>query len=157
MAGRRVPRRPSANLTKEQKTIIVEGSSATIDWLGLAGAPDQALKAANNRAAQIVATSAKATANFKYSSRPGTGRLLRSVKASSTINKAIVRAGNKSVPYAGAIHWGWYYDRQYFIYKNIEPNPFLSRALGYNREEILRTYKEQVNKLLAEYSPPKPR
>lgn len=157
MAGRRVPKRPSANLTSEQKTIILSGSADTMNWLGLAGAPDAALKEANNQAAQLVANSAKITANFKYKSRPGTGKLLRSVRAQSTITAAIVRAGNKSVPYAGAIHWGWYYDRNYFIYKNIEPNPFLSRALGYNREEILRTYKEQVDKLLAQYKPPRPR
>jgi phage gpG-like protein len=156
MAGRRVPKRPSANLTKEQRSIILKGSADTMEWLGLAGAPDKALKAANNEAARIVSQSAKVTANFKYS-KPGTGRLLRSIRTASTVNRAIVRAGNKSVPYAGVIHWGWYYDRNYFIYKNIEPNPFLSKALGYNREEILRTYKEQVDKLLAEYKPPRPR
>lgn len=157
MAGRGVPRRPSANLSSDQKTIVISGSAATMNWLGLAGAPDQALKEANNRAAQIVANDAKNQANFKYSGKPATGKLLRSLKPSSTVNMAVVRAGGSRAPYAGAIHWGWLYDRKRLIYKNIEPNPFLSRALGYNREEILRTYKEQVDRLLAEYKPPVPR
>jgi hypothetical protein len=157
MAGRGVPRRPSANLTSEQKTIQVSGSAAVMDWLGLAGAPDKALKEANNQAAQLVANDAKNRANFKYSSKPATGKLLRSLKPSSSVKMAVVRGGGARAPYAGAIHWGWIYDRKNGIYKNIEPNPFLSRALGYNREEILRTYKEQVEKLLAQYKPPIPR
>jgi len=111
------------------------------------------LKAANNEAANIVAQSAKANARFKKS----TGRLLRTIKPSSTITWAIVRAGSAAVPYAGPIHWGWNYDKKYFIYKNIEPNPFLAKALGYNRDKILATYKEQVEKLAAQYKPPKPR
>jgi hypothetical protein len=117
------------------------------------GTPDAALKAANNEAANIVAQSAKANATFKNS----TGRLVRSIKASSTITTAVVRAGSASVPYAGPIHWGWYYDKKWFIYKNISPNPFLAKALGYNRDKILATYKEQVDKLAAQYKPPKPR
>ena len=128
-----------------------------MNWLGLAGAPDKALKEANNIAARIVAVAGKSQAPVSSTKYKAGGALKRSIRTSSTVDRAVVRAGNKSVPYAGAIHWGWYYDRQYFIYKNIEPNPFLSRALGYNREEILRTYKEQVDRLLAEYKPPVPR
>lgn len=153
MAKRTPSGRPANDLTKANSAIRLDGVRATSEWLGLMGAPDKALKAANNEAAKIVAQSAKANAVFKKS----TGRLVRSIRPMSTITTAIVRAGGASVPYAGPIHWGWYYDKHWFIYKNIEPNPFLAKALGYNRDKILETYKEQVEKLAAQYKPPKPR
>lgn len=153
MAKRTPSGRPANDLTKANNAVRVDGVRATADWLGQMGTPDAALKAANNEAANIVAQSAKANAHFKNS----TGRLVRSIKPSSTITQAIVRAGSASVPYAGAIHWGWLYDKKYAVYKNILPNPFLAKALGYNRDKILATYKEQVDKLAAQYAPPKPR
>lgn len=153
MATRTPSGRPANDLTKADSPVRLDGVRATSEWLGLMGAPDKALKAANNEAAQIVAQAAKRDAVFKNS----TGRLVRSIRPMSTITTAIVRAGGASVPYAGPIHWGWYYDKHYFIYKNIAPNPFLAKALGYNREKILATYKEQVDKLAAQYAPPKPR
>lgn len=153
MAKRTPSGRPANDLTKANNAVRVDGVRATADWLGIMGTPDAALKAANNEAANIVAQSAKANAHFKNS----TGRLVRSIKPSSTITQAIVRAGSASVPYAGPIHWGWLYDKKYAVYKNILPNPFLAKALGYNRDKILATYKEQVDKLAAQYAPPKPR
>jgi hypothetical protein len=154
MAKRTPSGRPANDLTKANSAIRVDGVRATADWLGLMGTPDKALKAANNQSAKIVADYAKAHVKFKGKS---TGRLVRTIKPFSTVNQAIVRAGSAGVPYAGPIHWGWYYDKHWFIYKNIAPNPFLAVALGYNRDEILATYKAQVEKLAAEYSPPKPR
>jgi len=153
MATRTPSGRPANDLTKADSPVRLDGVRATSEWLSVMGAPDKALKAANNEAAQIVAQAAKRDAVFKNS----TGRLVRSIRPMSTITTAIVRAGGASVPYAGPIHWGWYYDKQYFIYKNIAPNPFLAKALGYNRDKILATYKEQVDKLAAQYAPPKPR
>jgi hypothetical protein len=153
MATRTPSGRPANDLTKADSPVRLDGVRATSEWLSVMGAPDKALKAANNEAAQIVAQAAKRDAVFKNS----TGRLVRSIRPMSTITTAIVRAGGASVPYAGPIHWGWYYDKHYFIYKNIAPNPFLAKALGYNRDKILATYKEQVDKLAAEYAPPKPR
>lgn len=153
MASRTPPGRPANDLTGANNAVRVSGVRATSEWLNTMGTPDKALKAANNEVANIVAQAAKAGAHFKHP----TGRLVRSIKAASTITTAIVRAGGNSVPYAGPIHWGWYYDKKWFIYKNISPNPFLSKALGYNRDKILATYKEQVDKMAAEYKPPKPR
>ena len=153
MAKRTPSGRPANDLTKANSAIRLDGVRATADWLNLMGTPDLALKQANNESAKIVADYAKANAKFKK----GTGRLVRTIKPFSTINQAIVRAGSAGVPYAGPIHWGWNYDKKYFIYKNIEPNPFLAKALGYNRERIVATYKEQVDKLAAQYKPPKPR
>ena len=153
MATRTPSGRPANDLTKADSPVRLDGVRATSEWLSVMGAPDKALKAANNEAAQIVAQAAKRDAVFKNS----TGRLVRSIRPMSTITTAIVRAGGASVPYAGPIHWGWYYDKHYFIYKNIAPNPFLAKALGYNRDKILATYKEQVDKLAAQYAPPKPR
>jgi hypothetical protein len=153
--ARRTPSGRQANdLTSENNGLKVDGVRATAEWLQLMGTPDKALKAANNEAAKIVADQARRDAKFKGKS---TGRLVRSIRPMSTVTTAIVRAGGANVPYAGPIHWGWLYDKNYFIYKNIAPNPFLAKALGYNRDVILATYKEQVDKLAAQYKPPKPR
>jgi hypothetical protein len=65
-----------------------------------------------------------------------------------------IRAGLKKVPYANPIHWGWFYDRNNFITKNIKPNPFMARALEYNRDDILKKYAEEMAKLIAKYEPP---
>lgn len=153
MATRTPSGRPANDLTKADSPVRLDGVRATAEWLNIMGTPDKALKAANNEAANIVSQYAKRNAVFKNS----TGRLVRSIRPSSTVTTAIVRAGNASVPYAGPIHWGWLYDKQYQIYKNITPNPFLAKALGYNRDIILATYKEQVDKLAAQHKPPKPR
>ena len=55
-------------------------------------------------------------------------------------------AGNK-VPYANPIHWGWAVvgpkhkgKRKVGTYVGIKPQPFFSEALGYTKEEILKTY-----------------
>lgn len=153
MATRTPSGRPANDLTKADSAVRTDGVRATAEWLNLLGTPDSALKAANNEAANIVAQYAKRNAKFKNS----TGRLVRSIRPMSTITTAIVRAGSASVPYAGPIHWGWLYDKRYQVYKNIEPNPFLAKALGYNRDIILATYKEQVEKLATQHKPPKPR
>ena len=51
-----------------------------------------------------------------------TGALAASMRAGTSKNKAVVRAGYaKRVPYARVVHWGW-------AKKNRPPRPFLSDA-----------------------------
>lgn len=129
----------------------LDGLNELLTQMGKIGVPDEAIKEGNKRVAALVISQAKMDANFKNP----TGRLLGSLRASNLKNRVVVRAGSKRLPYANPIHWGWFYDRNNFIYKNIKPNPFLSRALGYKREQILETYNKQMQAMIDKYTPPK--
>ena len=137
--------------------VAVSGHLELIKLLEQVGAPKEAIKEANLEIGKIVVTEAKATAQFKYTSKSyrnkSKGRLLRTVRASGAGGKATIMAGTKAVPYAGPVHWGWFYDKNWFIQKNIPPNPFLANALGYKREEIIDTYEKNVQKLINKWYP----
>jgi hypothetical protein len=79
------------------------------------------------------------------------GKLASTLKAGKTANYAVARAGLGSVPYANPIHWGWTYDAKRFIYRNIKPQPFFTRALGYSYEEIIANYDKNLQKLIDKY------
>ena len=52
-----------------------------------------------------------------------------------------VLAGNRLVPYAGPIHFGW-------RARNIEPQPFLYDALDSRRDAVLDRYQEGVDDVI---------
>jgi len=85
------------------------------------------LKAANREIADSVTTTARTLAP-KVS-----GRLASSVRPGATARTGIVRAGSRSVPWAGPIHFGW-------ARRNIEPDPFLYDALDERRQEVEDKY-----------------
>lgn len=125
----------------------IVGLNDTIKALQAIGTPAAEIKAAGYDAGDIVAKEAREQAPVK------SGKLKRTIKATKQVRKVFVSAGtNKTVPYANPIHWGWFYDRDNFIYKNIKPNPFMARALGTTREDVLRTYNENMQKLLNKYN-----
>jgi hypothetical protein len=71
-----------------------------------------------------------------------TGRLRNSIKLSSTTKGIVIKAGNdRSVPYANPIHWGWFR-------RNIKPQPFFIKALGYTRQEVYDDYYRAVDGLI---------
>ena len=142
---------------RNSNAVAISGHLEVIKLLKEVGTPDEAIKDANLEIGNIVVRAAKSTAQFKYTSKSyrykSKGRLLQTVRASGAGGKATIMAGMKSVPYAGPIHWGWFYDKNWFIQKNISPNPFLANALGYKREEIIETYKKNIDKLIAKWYP----
>jgi HK97 gp10 family phage protein len=114
-------------------TIRVEGLKQTIKTLERFGADVQDLKGASNKAGNVVADEAKSLVPVK------SGKLLNSIRASNTKNKALVRAGGAKVPYAGVIHWGGYH--------NIEATHYLTDALDAKKEEVITVYEEELDKL----------
>lgn len=143
-------------ISSNQESVKLEGVDLTEKLLKKLGAADAEIQAATIKSAKKVLVDAKAGANFRYAGKyqQRTGRLLDSLKVVSRKNHASIRGGGSKVPYANPIHWGWFYDKKNFVYKNIKPNPFLSRALGYNREEIIKNYEKVMNDLLNQYAPP---
>jgi hypothetical protein len=69
------------------------------------------------------------------------GELVGTVRAAPTQKALQLRAGSRSVPYAGVIHYG--YPR-----RGIEPNPFLIRARDAMREDLLEGYRRYMGELV---------
>ncbi len=128
----------------------VSGFTETKLALKSIGTPTKEINAAGRDAGQIVLKEARPLVPVK------TGALLATLKVSVTQRSVSVTAGNENtVPYANPIHWGWSAvgprhkgKSKTGQRKNIKPQPFFSRALGYTRKEILETYNEQIRKLI---------
>lgn len=124
--------------------ITVEGLSSTIRTMKALGDDTATIRQALKQAAETLAAASRGTVPTR------TGKLKRSIRTSTTVRGAFVYAGNNTnVKYANPIHWGWFRDRKSerarkssrgYINKNIKPNPFLAKALGYTREEIFTNF-----------------
>jgi hypothetical protein len=126
--------------------IKVDGLNQALRALKAIGTPTAEVQAASQQAADIVANMSRSLVPVR------SGRLRATIKSKKQARKVLVSAGNnKSVPYANPIHWGWFYDRNNFVKKNILPNPFFSKALGLTRNEVYKTYFENINKLFNKY------
>ncbi|MFL0579178.1 HK97 gp10 family phage protein [Dietzia sp. 179-F 9C3 NHS] len=97
------------------QAVKVDGGARLRRTLRQAGADLQALTDAHAAAAKLVADRARATAPRV------SGTLAGTIRPSGTKTRAVVRAGYKSVPYGGPIHWGW-------PARNITAQPFLTDA-----------------------------
>ena len=73
-----------------------------------------------------------------------TGALSGTIRAGATKTSARVKAGYKSVPYAGPIHFGW-------PARFIKPQPFFYDAIDKRRDEIKERYDDLVKKLIKKY------
>jgi hypothetical protein len=109
------------------------------------GVPKEAVKDAARSSAKLVQNEAITLVPVR------TGKLRDSIRIGAYANgKITLQAGNNrktrsGVPYANPIHWGWFK-------RNIKPQPFFSKALGYTRAEIFRNYFSQLDKLIDEES-----
>ena len=138
----------AVKLKANEQPITVDGLVGLIKALRAIGTPVEAIREANEAVGGMVLRTAKNIAPVR------SGDLRRTIKLGKATTNVKIRAGLKRVPYANPIHWGWFYDRNNFITKNIKPNPFMARALGYNRDEILVKYASEMKKLIDKYAPP---
>jgi HK97 gp10 family phage protein len=131
--------------------IKVIGLDETIKALQEIGTPTRAIAAAGVESARIVAAEAKTLVPTR------TGRLAASIKPSRTKHGSRIVAGGPGALYGLPVHWGWFRDRKTpravaspkgYIDRNIKPNPFLSRALGYTKQQVIDTYRKNMNKLI---------
>lgn len=119
--------------------IKVVGLRKALKSLQEIGVPKEELKEANSRAGDLVLNAARPLVPVR------SGRLLGTLRASKSLNKVTVSAGRASVPYANPIHWGWFK-------RNIQPQPFFIKAIGYTREEVYQNYFREVKDLLEKHS-----
>jgi hypothetical protein len=130
----------------QEAGIKVENLKQVIRALREIGVPTAEVGKASQEAADIVANMSRSLVPVR------SGKLRSTIKSKRQARKVLVSAGtNKSVPYANPIHWGWFYDRNNFVKKNILPNPFFAKALGLTRNEVYKTYFVNMNKLFNKY------
>lgn len=130
-----------------------------IEGLGLLQKQLKALEAdkadiveANLNAAQTLITAARPLVPVR------TGLLASTLKPAKVQRYAEARAGGARAPYANPIHWGWSIVGARHKGKlpagsirNIEPQPFFAKALGYTKDEIIRKYQDDMQKLIDKY------
>lgn len=109
------------------------------------GADRKALQEPGIKAANILIAAARPLVPVR------TGRLQGALKAGKVELGGRVIASKTIVPYANPIHWGWLVVshrhqgvRKPGTYIGIKPNPFLSDALGYTKQEIYDNYVRQM-------------
>jgi hypothetical protein len=132
-----------------EQAIQIDGLSECFKALRAVGVPIEAIKEANRESGELVARSARNTANFKG----GTGALRRTIRVANVSTNVKIRAGNARTPYANPIHWGWFRDKVRGFNRNIKPNPFMAKALGYTRDEVLANYVTNIQKLIKKHEP----
>jgi len=120
--------------------IKVKGYKAGIKALQAIGVPNDEIKAAGNRAGEVVAREARSLVPVR------TGKLRNSIKVNNALKNVTIKAGNeRSIPYANPIHWGWFK-------RNIKPQPFFVKALGITRDEVYQNYYRTLDTLIAFHS-----
>jgi hypothetical protein len=126
--------------------IKVQGLQEALKALKAIGTPTAEVSAAAQQAGEIVASMSRSLVPVR------SGKLRATIKSKKQARKVLVSAGNNTtVPYANPIHWGWYYDKNNFVKKNIMPNPFFAKALGLTRQEVYENYFNSINKLFNKY------
>ena len=126
-------------------SVQVEGLREAIKRLESLGAQKGELVSINLQAAETLIAAASPLVPRR------TGNLASTLRASKTKGYAQVAMGNARVPYANPIHWGWFYDKEWFIQKNIKPNRFLYRALDRVKDKIMADYEQDLQKLFNKY------
>lgn len=80
----------------------VVGQKRFVSTMRKAGADMKELKEVNRQAANIALPAVRSLAP-----RGKNGRLASSIRVGATQKAGVIRAGSKSVPYAGVINYGW--------------------------------------------------
>jgi len=115
--------------------IEVKGSAQLARTLRKAGADAKDLREVNKKAAQLVVPAAQGQAPVK------SGRLSSSIRAGATQKAGVIRAGKKSVPYAGVIHWGW-------PGHHIKPHHYLTDAAKQTEPAWVELYDQEIKKII---------
>ena len=113
-----------------ESRIGILGLNEAVAGLKAMGA-EKELQALNLKVGNLVVREAKQLAPVR------SGSLRDSIMATKSTRNVIVRAGRDPlIPYANPINWGWFFDREYFIAKNIKPTQFMNKGAAKVRARI---------------------
>lgn len=115
----------------------VEGLNQVVRALQQMGADVEDLKDAFSTIASDAAQTASSLAPR------ASGRLAGDIRGNRAKSKAVVTAGRSSVPYAGAINYGW-------PSRSIEPSLFMQRADQQTQPRAIQTLEDEINRKIRE-------
>lgn len=118
------------------KALYVVGQKRFVQTMRKAGADMKELKEVNRRAADIAKPEAVARAP-----RGRTGKLAGSIRVGATQKAGIIRAGRKTVPYAGPINYGW-------PARHIKPRTFVNDAVVSTEGQWTKEYERFIKKTM---------
>lgn len=118
------------------KAAYVVGQKRFVQTMRKAGADMKELKEVNRRAADIAKPEAVARAP-----RGKTGKLAGSIRVGATQKAGIIRAGRKTVLYAGPINYGW-------PARHIKPRTFVNDAVAGTEAQWAKEYEQFVKKTM---------
>lgn len=123
-------------------SIRVEGLRETVRQLESLGADKAEILDAGYQAATMLIREAMPLVPLR------SGALRNTLRPGRIKLGAVARAGSAKVPYANPIHWGWFVDKQTGVRRNVLPQPFFSKALGYSYQQIIADYNRNMQKLV---------
>jgi hypothetical protein len=133
-------------------SVKIEGLGQLQKQLKALEADKQDLMDANLEAAETLLTASKPLVPVR------SGALAATLKASKSQRFAQAVAGTNKVPYANPIHWGWSIVGSNHrgtlkpgTFRNIKPEPFFAKALGYTKDKIMVDYENAMQKLIDKY------
>lgn len=118
------------------KAAYVVGQKRFVQTMRKAGADMKELKEVNRRTADIAKPEAVARAP-----RGKTGKLAGSIRVGATQKAGIIRAGRKTVLYAGPINYGW-------PARHIKPRTFVNDAVAGTEAQWAKEYEQFVKKTM---------
>lgn len=129
-----------------ESRIGILGLNEAVAGLKAMGA-EKELQALNLKVGNLVVREAKQLAPVR------TGALRDSIMATKSVRNVIVRAGRDPlIPYANPINWGWFFDREYFIAKNIKPTQFMNKGAAKVRARIGEFYMQDLMAIYNKYA-----
>ena len=117
------------------KAAYVVGQKRFVQTMRKAGADMKELKGVNRQAADIALPSVQRLAPRR------TGRLAASIRAGATQKAGVIRAGRKTVPYAGPVNYGW-------PKHGIRPRLFVNQGVAGSESAWSRVYADFIDKTL---------
>lgn len=127
--------------------VEIEGARELRRQLKAAGDDLEDMKDLHHKVGSIVAAQAKILAPRS----PDSKHIADTTRASKTKTHATVKVGGKAMPYAGAIHWGWFNrpnPERGVRGGPIKPRLWVSRAAQGTESIWFKEYEEYVDKAL---------
>nr|UWG11974.1 MAG: putative tail-component [Bacteriophage sp.] len=119
------------------KAAYVVGQKRFVQTMRKAGADMKELKDVNRQAANIALPAVRT-----LTPRGKSGKLAGSIRVGATQKAGVIRAGRKSVPYAGVINYGW-------PKRGIKPRLFVNQGVAGTEGAWRRVYKQFIDKTMS--------
>ena len=117
------------------KAAYVVGQKRFVQTMRKAGADMKELKGVNRQAADIALPAVQRLTPRR------TGRLAASIRAGATQKAGVIRAGRKTVPYAGPVNYGW-------PKHGIRPRLFVNQGVAGSESAWSRVYADFIDKTI---------